>query len=318
MTDPLSDILAAFDTRSFLSGGMIAGGNWAIRFPPPNAIKFGALIHGRCWHMVEGETAPVRLERGDVFVVNGRHPLRLASDMAIDPIDAEEAFADAADNTAMLGQGEDFRLLGGHVVLHPTGSTLLAEVLPPMIHFGAESPQAGTMIWLLDRLVEEMADAKPGSSAIAQLVAHLLFVHTLRDHIESSGAAKGWLRAAGDARIAPAMTMMHADPARNWRLAELAEASGMSRSSFAERFKAVSGIAPLSYLTFWRMRLAENALRDGARSLAVLSSSLGYASESAFSTAFKRIVGVSPAQYRAMAHSNAQTEAQAPSRVPST
>jgi AraC-like DNA-binding protein len=299
-SDPLSDILAAFNTQSFLSGGIVAGGAWAIRFPPPKAIKFGALVRGTCWHMVEGFGEPVRLGQGDVFVVNGSHPLRLASDPAIDPVDATEAFAAAPDGTAALGAGEDVRLLGGHVALDAVGAALLSEVLPPLIHVRAETSQAGVLTWLLDRLLEETAHPRPGSSAIALPLAHLLFVHVLRDHVEHGGLETGWLRAAGDPRIAPAMSMMHAAPARNWRLAELAEAVGMSRSSFAERFKAVCGMAPLSYLTFWRMRLAEGALRDGAPSLAALSSSLGYASESAFSTAFKRVVGVSPANYRAL------------------
>ena len=296
--DPLSDVLAAFDTRATVSGGIIAGERWAIRFPPPGAIKFGAVVRGGCWHEVDGIGEAARLTRGDVFVVNGRHALCLASDPDIPPVAAEDAFANATGNIAVLGQGEDFHLLGGHVALDPLGSALLADILPPTIHISAASRQADTLVWLLDRLVEEMASARPGCSAIAQPLAHLLFLYTLRDHIETSGAAKGWLRAAGDPRIGPAMSLMHADPARNWGLAELAEAVGMSRSSFAERFKAVSGMAPLAYLTFWRMRLAESSLRKGARSLAALSSSLGYASESAFSTAFKRVVGMSPAQYR--------------------
>ena len=130
-------------------------------------------------------------------------------------------------------------------------------------------------------------------------LAHLLFVHILRHHIEAGAMQPGWLKAAGDPHIGPAMCLMHADPGRNWHLKELASAIGMSRSSFAERFKTVSGFAPLTYLTFWRMRLAETALRDGERSLAALASSLGYGSESAFSTAFKRVVGISPAHYRA-------------------
>lgn len=297
-SDPLSDILAAFDTHSSISGGIVAGGDWAIRFPPPRTIKFGALVRGSCWHQIEGVGEPVRLQTGDLFVVNGRHPLLLMSDLGVEPMDAEEAYASAQNSVAHLGQGDDVHLLGGHVALDPVGTTLLGDVLPPFIHIAAQSPQAGTLTWLLERLVEEGTSDRPGASAIAKPLAHLLFVHVLRDHIEAGDGEAGWLKAAGDPRIGPVMSLMHDEPARNWHLEELARAAGMSRSSFAERFKAVSGMTPLAYLTFWRMRLAEGALRDGARSLATLAASLGYASESAFSSAFKRVVGMSPAHYR--------------------
>ncbi|WP_108125569.1 AraC family transcriptional regulator [Saccharospirillum mangrovi] len=303
-TDPLSDILAAFDTRASVSGGIRAGGDWSIRFPPPDTIKFGAVLYGNCWLQLEGQAEPVPLSSGDVFVVNGRFAIRLYTDVTIDPVEATDAFANETGTTATLGQGDQFHLLGGHLALDPVGTALLTDVLPPLIRVAAESDQAANLLGLLERLVTEMASARPGSAAISQPLAHLLFVHVLRDHIESGTIARGWLKALGDRRIAPAIGLMHAQPARNWHLAELAEAVGMSRSNFAERFKAVSGMSPLSYLRFWRMRLAENALQSGARSLASLSASLGYASESAFSTAFKQAMGVSPAQYRARAHTD--------------
>ena len=60
---------------------------------------------------------------------------------------------------------------------------------------------------------------------------------------------------------------------------------------------------PLSYLNRWRMMLAQRALRDSDTRLAPLASELGYAPESAFSTAFKREVGESPLRYRIRAGS---------------
>ena len=91
---------------------------------------------------------------------------------------------------------------------------------------------------------------------------------------------------------------MHDDPRRSWHLGELAKACAMSRTTFASHFRTVAGVAPLTYLTEWRMRLAERALRDEATPVAVVGQSLGYTSESAFSTAFKRVTGLSPKAYR--------------------
>jgi AraC-like DNA-binding protein len=91
---------------------------------------------------------------------------------------------------------------------------------------------------------------------------------------------------------------MHGDPGRAWHLDELAKASAMSRTTFAFHFRTVAGVAPLTYLTEWRMRLAERALREETTPVAVVARSLGYTSESAFSNAFKRVTGNSPKAYR--------------------
>jgi AraC-like DNA-binding protein len=108
----------------------------------------------------------------------------------------------------------------------------------------------------------------------------------------------GWLRALGDPRVAPALRLMHGDPARAWRLDELAKACAMSRTTFASHFRTAAGAAPLTYLTEWRMRLAERVLREESRPISVVAQTLGYTSESAFSTAFKRVTGCSPKAYR--------------------
>ena len=75
----------------------------------------------------------------------------------------------------------------------------------------------------------------------------------------------------------------------------------MSRTTFALQFRTVVGMAPLSYLGQWRMHLAERALREETTAIAVIGQSLGYTSESAFSNAFKRVMGRSPRSHRAYA-----------------
>jgi AraC-like DNA-binding protein len=91
---------------------------------------------------------------------------------------------------------------------------------------------------------------------------------------------------------------MHADPAHRWTLAELAGIAGMSRSTFAQRFKEVVGASPMDYLTRWRMLVAGSKLRNSRESVSAIALSLGYESESAFSTAFKRVMASSPRQFQ--------------------
>jgi AraC-like DNA-binding protein len=71
----------------------------------------------------------------------------------------------------------------------------------------------------------------------------------------------------------------------------------MSRSTFAFKFKETVGASPMEYLTRWRMLLAGDRLTNSGDPVSVIALSLGYESESAFSTAFKRVMGCSPRQY---------------------
>jgi len=154
--------------------------------------------------------------------------------------------------------------------------------------------------WLLDRLIDERDAGEPGARLASAQLTQLLFIQILRSYIDTASIMPpGWLRALADPRIAPALRLMHGDPARSWHLEELAAACAMSRTSFAFHFRTVASVAPLTYLAEWRMHLAERALRDELSPVAVIARSLGYMSESAFSSAFKRIKGKSPTAYRA-------------------
>lgn len=81
-------------------------------------------------------------------------------------------------------------------------------------------------------------------------------------------------------------------------VADLARLAGMSRTTFAARFKEVVGESPLAYAIAWRMALAKEALRTTNRPVGALAFELGYKSESAFSAAFRRAVGVAPQRFR--------------------
>lgn len=71
----------------------------------------------------------------------------------------------------------------------------------------------------------------------------------------------------------------------------------MSRSAFAQKFREKTGTPPMEYVTRWRMLLASDRLECSGDSVSAIALSLGYESESAFSTAFKRVMGASPRHY---------------------
>jgi AraC-like DNA-binding protein len=305
--DPFSEILKLTNAEAVVTGGFTAGGPWAIQFPGRDKIKFFAVVKGSCWATVQGEAEPIHFETGDVGLLAKRRSFVLASDPSIEPLDAMELFSGAGRTMATLGDGKDFAHIGGHVLLDPTRGDLLADILPTWIHTRAASRHAATFRWLLDKLIDERDLGEPGAQLASAQLTQLLFIEILRSHLDrSSLMPAGWFRALADPRIAPALRLMHGEPGRSWHLEELAEACAMSRTSFAFHFRTAAGVAPLAYLSEWRMRLAERALREERTPIAIVARSLGYASESAFSNAFKRLRGRSPTAYRASVHASGE------------
>jgi len=316
-SDPFSDILKLTSAETVVSGGFTAGGPWSIRFPSMDKITFAALVKGSYWLSIDGQAAPVHIEAGDVFLILPQRSFVAARDLETPPVDAAQLFGGGATGLVKVLEGDECTQIGGFVRLDPISGKLLTDVLPPLIHVKAASPQSMVLQWLVDRLFREKVADLAGAPVASAHLAQLMFVQILRAHLAQAEALPaGWLRALGDARIAPALRLMHGEPGKAWQLEELARSAAMSRTTFAERFKTVAGVPPLTYLHLWRMRLAERALRDGDMPLSALAHSLGYASDSAFSSAFKRTFGVAPKRYRDTARADAAKRAPAENSLP--
>ena len=305
-SDPLSDVLNLLHVRSALSGVLVAGGTWARRFANLDAIKFCAVTEGACWYFMDGLASAARVEAGDVLVMNGTRSLILASEESLIPDAVTTLLQQDEKGEYRVGQGDDFAMLAGTVQVDAERQALLVSGLPPIIHVRGKAPAAAPLAWLLQELVSEMKPkAQPGSAAAIAALAQLLFVQTLRLYLQQAHAGDdGWVKGLGDPRLAEPLRFIHRNPARSWSLDELAKEAGMSRTSFAVRFREMIGMPPLTYLTKWRMQLAGRELRSGA-SIAEAAAAVGYTSESAFSSAFKRIMGVAPGKYRAFVATNA-------------
>ena len=92
--------------------------------------------------------------------------------------------------------------------------------------------------------------------------------------------------------------MLHERPAQDWTLERLGEECGLSRSVLYERFVQFLSLPPMQYLGQWRMQLAAGRLRDSDAKVIEIALDVGYESEAAFSRAFKRMVGVTPGEWR--------------------
>ncbi|MCV9947602.1 AraC family transcriptional regulator [Rhizobium sp. BT-175] len=297
--DPLSDVLSLLKPRSYVSSGFDAGGDWSIQFADQRErIKCYAVISGGCWLSVEDVADPVRLESGDCFVLPSGRPFRLASDLSLTPVHARTIFPPArAGGVVTLNGGGGFFLVGSRFAVSGQYAGAVLRTLPAIVHIRKETDQAA-LRWSVERMMQELREPQPGGYLIAQHLAHMMLVQALRLHLSKGAEGRvGWFFALTDSQICKAITAMHNDPAYRWTLQELAGHVGLSRSAFAMKFKATVGETPIEYLIRWRMLLAADRLENTSHPISAIAVSLGYESESAFSTAFKREMGSSPRQY---------------------
>ncbi len=297
--DPFSAVLALVDARAVCAGGFTAGGAWAIAFPPPDQLKFFVIARGQCWLAVEGLEAPFRMGEGDVLMLSAPHAFVASSDPAIPPRPAREIFAGVTSGIIALGSDDETLFLGGHVDMAAGCGPVLLDSLPDVIRVDGGAAEAPHLKSLIAQLAEECGDAREGAGFACTALAQLIFLQILRVHLaRECKLAPGLLRVLADRRLAPALRLMHAEPARSWHLPELASAAAMSRTAFATRFKALAGMGPLAYLAQWRMRLARRWLAAGAMPIGQIAKATGFGSDAAFSNAFKRMTGESPSQFR--------------------
>ena len=297
--DLLSNVLSLLKPRNYLSAGLEAGGDWAIQFPDQQeGIKCGAVVSGHCWLSVDGVAEPVHLQAGDSFVLPSGRPFRLASDLALAPVDGVAVFAaPCKPGITSYNGGGDFFLVSSRFALEGNHAHVLLRMLPPIVHIRDDSGRAA-LRWPVEMMMQELREPQPGGFLVVQHLAQVMLVHALRLHLaEGPKGGVGWLFALADKQMSQAMTAMHDDPAHRWTLQELATLVGMSRSSFALKFKETVGTSPMDYLAHWRMLLAGDRLENTKDPISIIAPSLGYESETSFSMAFKKIMGCSPRRY---------------------
>jgi AraC-like DNA-binding protein len=296
--DPLSQVLSLLRTQSYVSAGFAAGGEWSLHFKLRNdVIKCYAVEEGGCWMVVEGVEKPLWMTAGDCFVLPSGRPFRLTSDVSLAPQDAKTAFPPATPGgTVTINDGKDLLLVGSRFTVHGRQAPMLLKMMPPVVHIRAEGDQQA-LRWSVCRMREELAQTRPGGSLIASHLAHMMLLQALRLHLQEGKHETGWFAALMDPRLCKAIGAIHADPGERWTLAQLASVAGMSRSVFAERFRSATGETAMDYVTRWRMLLAGEELEKSTKPISSIAPALGYESESAFTTAFKRVMGCAPREY---------------------
>jgi AraC-like DNA-binding protein len=284
---------------------------WSLRIQDEAPLTLVAVVRGQAW-IVPDDGDPTLLERDDVAIVRGPDPYLVADDPGTPPqaviLPGERCTTpDGRELTGMTDRGVrtwgnsadgTTVLLTGTYQFDGEVSQRLLRALPGLLVLRAGEWDCPVIPLLAAEIVKD----EPGQEAVLDRLLDLLLIAVLRAWFARPDAgAPAWYRAYGDPIVGQALRLLHHDPARHWTVAELARAVGLSRAALARRFNDLVGEPPMSFLTGWRIALAADMLREPGATIGSVAQQVGYGSPFALSTAFKRVRGMSPQEFRTAA-----------------
>lgn len=298
--DALSDILKSlrFDSSVYFKSGFCSP--WGMEIGKQKVAEFHIVVRGHCWLYMDHFDEPMSLTGGDIVVFPLGDAHWISDDPAHERIPGEKVLEAIRNNEPIFQDGKtSTELVCGHFEFDRDRKHPFIKALPSLIHIeGAERHHMQWLETVTRVLIDETGTGRPGSEAIINRLAEVLFIQVIRAYVEKNNFQNGFLAALNNSNIGKALTLMHSKAGKNWTLEELAHEAGMSRSSFANTFKELVGVTPMAYLTDRRMQKAKDYLGETSQSMLDVAEHVGYSSEAAFNRAFKRSIGQTPGQYR--------------------
>jgi AraC family transcriptional regulator len=151
-------------------------------------------------------------------------------------------------------------------------------------------------------LLMSAADALEGNTALdalfRQQLADLLATRLLAEHTGMPTTFEPIMGGLTPHALRRAIERLHSDGDTDVSLVALAADAGLSRFHFCRAFKESTGLSPHAWLRQQRLEQAMNMLRDTDASIESVARELGYASQTAFAAAFKRLTGETPSDWR--------------------
>jgi len=302
--DAFGEVMRLLRIQGQLYGRLEFTAPWGLDFPGEKGICL-MVLRGSCFLRAD-EQGLIPLAAGDFIFLPAPHTYSLQSNTDISVRSVLTVTSDAEFRRSRLithgGDGLPTSLIAGCFRFAPPESAWLVKYLPPIVRVSAsDAPSSPWFQSSLQFLATELAQELPGSSVVIDRLSEILFVQAMRTWIQAPylDANPSWLRGLTHPQIGEALQRMYTEPERAWTIPELARCVSMSRSAFASRFRELVGETPLDHLTQWRMVRAASMLRENrSLTLAAIAYAVGYEAESAFGKVFRRVMGVSPGQYR--------------------
>ncbi|MTV14074.1 MULTISPECIES: AraC family transcriptional regulator [Bradyrhizobium] len=316
--DWLSHLLHIITVTGQLEVRCAYGAPWRIMWPraAANEIPYHVIVKGHAI-LEDPDSRTVReLGSGDIVLLPHGSAHVLHDGSGETPISTHESTRSAgwvlSEND---GGSEQLDLLCGRFFVVPPHDRLVRNYLPANLVVRASGSQgeddsssaSRQLSGLVGLMRMESAGDRAGACAILNALSAVLFTLVLRAVSEAGKSTEGLLALAGHPRLAPAIAAMFADPARPWKLPDLADLCGMSRATFMRHFQDKLGRSALDLLTDLRMSMAANELKNPRISTEAVAETVGYQSVAAFRRVFTDKMGMTPADWRRLVQSGEQS-----------
>ncbi len=314
MPDPLSDVLRSIR----LTGAMFLEAHftapWCVlaAIEPDDCAPFAInaaqivgyhfVVDGTLVAGIEGEPS-IEVCAGEVVLFPRNDAHTLASATGVEPVDTRNLVQPSADGGLARivhgGGGDPVHLICGFLATAEPYNPMLAS-LPRMLKLDVDQGASRDWVEASVRFAAgELTKGRVATSGMMSRLSELLLVEAVRNYSSTLGDHEtGWLKGLTDPHVGRALATMHQHIGASWSAETLAREVGLSRSTFVERFTKLVGMPPIRYLTLLRLQAAKLSLQETRTTIAQLAHSVGYESEEAFSRAFKRAFGMSPAHWR--------------------
>jgi AraC-like DNA-binding protein len=314
--DTLSEVLRAVRLTGAIFFSIDASAPWVVETPSgreigphimpgvEHVIEYHVITGGSCFGGLVDDAA-VPLATGDIIVFPQGDAHVMASAPGMRGVRSHEPFKQTRFSRLplkfeMRGGGPDqAQLICGFLGCDARPFNPLLSALPRVLHVPRDQSQGGMLEQFVKLALAESQAKSAGGEAVLARLSELMFVEVVRRYLGSLAPENvGWLAGLRDDHVGRALGQLHSRPTHDWSLEELAHEVAVSRSVLAERFAHFVGVPPMQYLAQWRMQLAASLLSSTSLGLAEIAEQVGYGSEAALSRAYKRWVGVAPADWR--------------------
>jgi AraC family transcriptional regulator, activator of mtrCDE len=298
--DALSQLLLLHPVRTALDTRCLLHASQRMAHPATQAqvAPYHLVVAGAARVEIDGQ-APLALRAGDaiVFPRGHAHQLSALEPDGPTPVTGAPFGGDAMDATEAMNATAD--ILCGQFHFDAVHSRTLIDALPDVVLVRtAGLAEFEAFQSLVGLLLEETGAPGLGANAVVSHLATALLLRLLRAWLKQAEALPGLFSLLADRKLNHALHAMLAEPGRAWTLEQLAQVSGMSRTTFVRTFRAKAGTTPASLLLSIRMAQAAQWLKHSHRSVGEIGERVGYQSEAAFNRAFSRCHGVGPGRFR--------------------
>jgi AraC-like DNA-binding protein len=301
-TTDLDSLLMRLDVKFVDLAECHVSPGWSLSFTASKMPGLHYNLDGT-GELVVGESAPIRLSPHMLIIVPADRPFHItASDpegripmLRMVNLDACEQTSTLTRYVAGTEKPEVMLVCGYFQATYGTTIELFSGLTSPIVErFDVED----RLDQKLKSVIDELAEQQVGVSAMTTTLLKQVLVMLLRRSLTSTCEWGQRFSMLSDPQIARAFSEMVNRPGAPHSIHSLAQMSGLSRSSFMQRFADLIGESPIAVLRQLRMRQAATMLTSNYElSIDRIARNVGYASRTSFLRAFRKVYGMDPSDY---------------------